>query len=74
MSPGDGRRIRTYHELAPSESGLPGQIAAQQTRVDAALGGVRWIVAVASGKGGVGKSLVSAALATRLAREGLRVG
>lgn len=35
---------------------------------------VRHVLAVASGKGGVGKSLVSAMAAVELAREGLRVG
>lgn len=35
---------------------------------------VRHVLAVASGKGGVGKSLVSAMAAVALAREGLRVG
>ena len=38
------------------------------------LPGVKHIVAVASGKGGVGKSTVTANLAAGLAREGLRVG
>lgn len=38
------------------------------------LPGVRQIIAVASGKGGVGKSTVAANLATSLARKGARVG
>lgn len=38
------------------------------------LGRIRRIVAVSSGKGGVGKSMVATALALSLAREGCRVG
>lgn len=38
------------------------------------LPGVKWIVAVASGKGGVGKSTITANLAVGLAARGLRVG
>lgn len=67
-------RLRTYHELRGGDSSLPDQIDEQQRRVDAGLADVRRVVAVTSGKGGVGKSLVAAVLATRLARDGLRVG
>ena len=38
------------------------------------LSKIRHIVAVTSGKGGVGKSMVSTALALSLANEGCRVG
>jgi ATP-binding protein involved in chromosome partitioning len=46
--------------------------AAARTR--AGVPGVKHIVAVASGKGGVGKSTVACNLALALARQGLRVG
>lgn len=67
--------IRTYHELTePDRSGLPDQIAAQRARVAARLTGVQRVIAVMSGKGGVGKSFVTAGLARVLARVGWSVG
>jgi ATP-binding protein involved in chromosome partitioning len=68
-------RIRTYHELTePDRSGLPAQILAQRRRVAERLGGVRRLIAVMSGKGGVGKSYVTAHIARALAQSGRRVG
>ena len=67
--------IRTYHELTePDRSGLPGQIAAQRRRVAARLAGVGRVVALMSGKGGVGKSFATAGLAGALARGGWAAG
>src|SRR2546426_8053084 len=68
-------RIRTYHELTePDRSGLATQIVAQRRRVAQRLAGVARLIAVMSGKGGVGKSYVTAHAARALARVGRRVG
>lgn len=67
--------MRTYHQLTDSDrSGLADQIGAQRRRVAEQLAAVRRVVAVMSGKGGVGKSYVTAHLARSLARRGLPVG
>lgn len=69
------RRYRTYTELEGADrSRLPDQIAVQRERVDRRLSRVKWTVAVMSGKGGVGKSMISAALATALQADGDRAG
>jgi ATP-binding protein involved in chromosome partitioning len=69
------RRFRTYAEV-PHEtaSGLLEQVLEQRARLRARLSDVRRIVAVVSGKGGVGKSAITANLATRLAASGQAVG
>jgi ATP-binding protein involved in chromosome partitioning len=67
--------VRTYHQLTdPDRSGLADQIGAQRKRVAERLAGVRRIVAVMSGKGGVGKSYVTAHLGRGFARAGRSVG
>src|SRR5256884_7140551 len=67
--------IRTYHELTEADrSGLADQIGAQRRRVADRLASVRRVVAVLSGKGGVGKSFVTAGLARALARSGRAAG
>jgi len=67
--------IRTYHDLTePDRSGLAGQIAAQRRRVAVRLAGVGRVVAVMSGKGGVGKSFATAGLGRALARAGRTAG
>lgn len=67
-------RIRTYHELEENRSDLGDQVAAQDARVADRLASVGAVIAVMSGKGGVGKSLISCLLATAWAREGRAVG
>lgn len=67
--------MRTYHDLKdPDRSGLAQQINAQRRRVTERLAGVGRIIAVMSGKGGVGKSYVTAHLARALARSGRATG
>ena len=67
--------MRTYHQLTdPDRSGLAAQIGAQRQRVAERLAGVRRIVTVMSGKGGVGKSYVTAHLARAMARSGHSIG
>jgi len=67
--------IRTYHDLTDADrSGLAEQIGAQRRRVAERLAGVGRVIAVMSGKGGVGKSYVTAHLARALARSGRAVG
>jgi ATP-binding protein involved in chromosome partitioning len=69
------RKIRTYKEVThETGSGLLEQVVDQQHRLADRLALVRSVVAVASGKGGVGKSAVTANLAAALAGRGLSVG
>lgn len=70
------KRLRTYHEVneGSDRSGLEAQVAAQHDRVEVRLAAVRHVVAVMSGKGGVGKSFVTSGLAMALARAGRTTG
>lgn len=66
--------MRTYHDIAgDGGSDVLGQVAAQRAAVAAALAGVRRVLAVGSGKGGVGKSTLTLGLARALARRGQTV-
>jgi ATP-binding protein involved in chromosome partitioning len=67
--------VKRYRDIAgDGGSNIVGQVAAQQARLVARLEDVRAIVAVVSGKGGVGKSSVTANLAGALTLDGARVG
>lgn len=68
------RQIRTYNEVGPAGATIPEQVVAQRERLARRLADIRAVVGIASGKGGVGKSALTANLAVALARDGLRVG
>jgi ATP-binding protein involved in chromosome partitioning len=69
------RKIRTYTQVDSSAGReLLDQVLAQQRRLERRLSTVGAVVAVMSGKGGVGKSAVTANLAAALASSGWRVG
>ena len=67
--------MKTYTEL-PEDSGsnIIGQVSAQSTRLSNRLSSVKHTIAIMSGKGGVGKSAITANLATALTLEGSSVG
>src|SRR5919201_4642920 len=59
----------------PPAKGRPtGLMAQAPKRGDVTIEGIKHLIAVASGKGGVGKSLVTALLAVTLMRKGYQVG
>ncbi len=60
--------------ISPEAPGRPADEAPRDPRARQPLPGVAHIVAVASGKGGVGKSTVAVNLALALTRQGLRIG
>ena len=72
---GEPRKVRGYAEVShETESGLLEQVLGQRALVSARLDTIGAVIAIASGKGGVGKSAVTANLAVSLARRGASVG
>ena len=67
--------MKTYRDL-PSDAGsnIVGQVTAQADRIQKRLASVKHTVAIMSGKGGVGKSSLTANLATALTLKGHAVG
>lgn len=69
------RSIRSYAQVTKdTRSGILEQVLEQRGRLALRLAGIRCIIGVVSGKGGVGKSALAANLAVTLARRGARVG
>jgi ATP-binding protein involved in chromosome partitioning len=68
------RFMKSYHDIqGDGGSRVLEQVAGQQARIDAALSGVRHLLAIGSGKGGVGKSTLTLQLASVLAGRGSEV-
>ena len=66
--------MKGYHDIAgDGGSRVLEQVVAQRTGIADALAGVRHLVAIGSGKGGVGKSTLTLGLAETLRARGLRL-
>lgn len=66
--------MKSYDDIhGDGGSNVVAQVVAHQQAIAQALSGVRHLVAIASGKGGVGKSTLTMALARALRRDGSRV-
>lgn len=67
--------MKTYNDIATDGgSDVLGQVAEQHDRLARRLKRVETMIAVMSGKGGVGKSTVTACVADALTRKGMRTG
>jgi ATP-binding protein involved in chromosome partitioning len=66
--------VKRYHDIVgDGGSRVLEQVAEQRARITDGLAGVRHLVAVGSGKGGVGKSTLTLHLASTLRARGLRI-
>jgi ATP-binding protein involved in chromosome partitioning len=66
--------VKGYHDIAgDGGSRVLEQVAEQRTQIAEGLAGVRHLVAIGSGKGGVGKSTLTMHLAEALRARGLRI-
>jgi ATP-binding protein involved in chromosome partitioning len=68
------RNVKRYHDIVgDGGSRVLEQVAEQRARITDGLAGVRHLVAIGSGKGGVGKSTLTLHLAGALRARGLRI-